>query len=134
VEPTERRLDETQLRAMPTGELVRHALEETRLLVKAEVLHAKQELGDELKAAKAGGILLGITAVLALSAVTLLLVALALSLPLSEPEAVLLVALGLLVLGAVLALIALKLLPRKPLERTRQRVKDDVRLARERLT
>ncbi len=133
MDPTERKLDEAQLRAMPTGELVRHALEETRLLVKAEVLHAKQELREELQGAKVGGILLGITLGLALSVLTLLFVALALALPMSEPLAVLLVAAGMLVLGGILAAVGVKKLPRKPLGRTQERLRRDLQLTKEQL-
>lgn len=126
-------LDATQLRSMGTGELMRHALEETRLLVKAELLHAKQELRDEVKGARTAGILLGITLGLSLSALTLFFVALALALPLSEPLAVLLVAVGLLVIGGVLGALAWRRVPKKPMEKTRERLELDLRLARERL-
>lgn len=133
MERTDQELDASQLRTMKTGELVRHALEETRLLVKAELLHAKQELRDEVKGARTAGILLGITLGLALSALTLLFVALALALPMSEPVAVLVVAAALLVVGGLLGAIAWKRLPKKPLERTQERLKLDLRLAKERL-
>src|SRR4051794_27880239 len=53
------RLERTQLETLSTSELIRHALSETRLLVKAEVMHAKKELKQELQAAKTAGIFLG---------------------------------------------------------------------------
>lgn len=133
MDPTERNLDAEQLRAMKTGDLVRHALEESRLLVKAELLHAKQELRDELKAAKTGGILLGVTLGLALSALAMLFVAVALTLPFPEPVSVAGVAVALLLVGGVLAAIAIKKLPRKPMARTQQRLRDDLRLTKEQL-
>lgn len=133
MEQTERDLDRSQLRSMGTGELVRHALEETRLLVKAELLHAKQELRDEVKGAKTAGVLLGVTLGLALSALTLLFVALALALPLAEPLAVVLVAVALLVIGGVLAAIAWRRLPKKPMARTQSRLSQDLSMAKERL-
>lgn len=133
MEHTDQELDATQLRSMKTGELVRHALEETRLLVKAELLHAKQELRDEVKGARTAGILLGITLGLSLSALTLFFVALALALPLSEPLAVVLVAVALLGVGGLLGALAWKRLPKKPLARTQERLRLDVQLAKERL-
>ena len=63
---------------MSTSELVRIALGEAQLLAKAEVLHAKEELRAELKAAKVSGILIGAGGAAALCAVSVLLVALCL--------------------------------------------------------
>ena len=74
--------EQEQLHGLSTADLVRHALEEARLLAKAEVLHAKEELKQELGAAKTAGILLGACATLALTALSVLFVALALALPL----------------------------------------------------
>lgn len=133
MELDERNLDARQLKGMGTGELVRHALEETRLLVKAELLHAKQELRDEVKGAKTAGVLLGITLGLGISALSMLFVALALALPLSEPLAVLVVAAALLVICGGLAAVAVKRLPKRPLRRTQERLRDDFRRAREEL-
>lgn len=127
-------LDEEQLRSMPTSELVRLALEEARLLARAEVLHAKQELKGELKAAKVSGILIGAGSAAVLCAVSVLLVALALLFPISEPLAVAIVGAAVLVLGGGLALAGVRKLPRKPLPKTQERLKRDVAIARERLS
>jgi hypothetical protein len=129
----EEKLDEQQLGKMSTGQLVRHALEEARLLAKAEVLHAKQELRDELQAAKAAGILIGAGAALALCGLSVLLVALALALPLPAALSALLV--GVLVLGGAAAavLFGLKSLPKRPLEKTQERMKRDLAIAKEEL-
>ena len=40
--------DQEQLRQMSTADLVKHAVDEARLLVKAEVLYAKRELREEI--------------------------------------------------------------------------------------
>jgi putative superfamily III holin-X len=128
------RLDEEQLRSMSTSELVRLALEEAQLLARAEVLHAKQELKAELKAAKVSGILIGAGSAAALCAVAVLLVALALLFPISEPLAVAIVGAGVLVVGGGLALAGVRKLPRQPLPKTQERLKRDVAIARERLS
>ncbi len=127
------RLERRQLESLSTADLIRHALAEAKLLVKAEVLHAKKELREEIKAARTSGILLGAGGVLGLVGLTLLFVALGLALPLGP-------ALGTLVVGAVLLLIAglcvfmgVKRLPKKPLPHTQERLKEDFLLTRETL-
>jgi len=67
VELGEQRLDEAQLRNMSTVELVRHAFVEMKLLIRAEALHARTELKEELGEARTAGIVLGLV-VLALAA------------------------------------------------------------------
>ena len=128
------RLDEQQLRSMSTSELVRLALGEAQLLARAEVLHAKEEIRGELKAAKASGILIGAGSAAALCAVAVLLVALGLLIPLAEPLAVALVGVAVLVVSGGLALAGVRKLPRKPLPKTQERLKRDVAIARERLS
>jgi hypothetical protein len=127
------RLDAEQLRRMSTTDLVRHALEEARLLVKAEVLVAKQELRAEVAAAKTAGALLGAGAVLAFVGLTLLFVALAVALPVAHWLGALL--LGVLVLGgaALCATLGVKRLPKQPLPRTQERLRVDLAAARETL-
>src|SRR4051812_41419733 len=75
---------EDPLLNLSTPDLVRHALEEAKLYAKAEVLHAKRELQDELKAAKIAGAMFGVAAVLALCGLSVLFVSLALALPMSQ--------------------------------------------------
>jgi len=128
------RLDEQQLRSMPTSELVRLALEEARLLARAEVLHAKQELKSELRSATASGILIGTGGAAVLCAISVLLVALALLFHLPEPLAVALVGAVVLVVGVGAALAGVRKLPRQPLPKTQERLKRDVAIARERLS
>lgn len=126
-------LERRQLETLSTTELVRHALAEMKLLVKAEVLHAKKELREEVRAARTSGILLGAGGVLALVAVTLLFVAVALALPLAGWLAALLVGVALLLIAAGLAFAGLKRLPKKPLPHTQERLKTDYHLTRETL-
>ena len=128
------RLDEQQLRTLPTSELVRLALEEARLLARAEILHAKQELKGELKSAKASGILIGAGGAFALCSIAVLLVALALAIPIAEPLAVALVGVVALLAGGGMTLVGVRKLPRQPLPKTQERLKRDMAIARERLS
>lgn len=127
------RLERRQLETLSTAELVRHALAEAKLLVKAEVLHAKKELREEVKAARTSGILLGAGAVLALVGLTLLFVALVGALPLSLWLSALIVGVVVLLVAGGLAFTGVKRLPKKPLPHTQERLKTDFNLARETL-
>lgn len=131
MEASEERLDEQQLRAKSTAELVRHAVEESRLLVKAEVLHAKEEMRAELRAVKRGAILAGAAVAAALCGLSVLLVALAMVLPMAEALAALIVGLVLLLAAGIGAFWAYRSVPRKPLARTQERLKKDFLFARE---
>lgn len=127
------RLDEHELHTKSTPDLIRHALEEAKLLARAEIIHAKQELKEEIKSFKISAILIGTGAVLALCALSALFVALGLWIPLAYPAGVAVVGVGLLLVTAALALIGWRLLPRKPLPRTQERLKHDLAVTRERL-
>ena len=127
------RLERSQLESLSTAELIRHALTETRLLVKAEVLHAKKELKEELKAAKTAGIFLGAGIVLALAALPLFFVALGLLIPLAEPLSVALVGVVMLAVAGLLLFLGIKRVPKKPLPHTQERLKLDYQLTRETL-
>ncbi len=133
VELESERLERRQLESLSTAELVRHALAEAKLLVKAEVLHAKKELREEVKAARTSGILLGAGAVLALVGVTLLFVALVGALPLSLWLSALIVGVVVLLVAGGLAFMGVKRLPKKPLPHTQERLKTDFNLTRETL-
>jgi uncharacterized membrane protein YqjE len=133
VELESERLERSQLETLSTAELVRHALAEARLLVKAEVLHAKKELREEVKAARTSGILLGVALTLALCGLAALIVAAGLALPLSAWLGVLLAGVFVLLVAGGLAWAGIKRLPKKPLEHTQERLKTDFDLARETL-
>jgi predicted ABC-class ATPase len=83
VERESERLDRRQLEALSTVELIRHAIEEAKLLARAEVLHAKKELREELHRGVVAGILLGSAGALALAGLAALFVAAGLALPLA---------------------------------------------------
>lgn len=127
------RLERRQLESLSTAELIRHAIEEARLLARAEVLHAKKELQQEVKAARAAGILLGAGGVLGLVGLAALLVAVGLVLPVVEWLGVLLVGVFLLVMSGGLAFAGVKRLPKKPLPHTQERLKTDLTRTRETL-
>ncbi|MCY1000364.1 phage holin family protein [Myxococcus sp. MISCRS1] len=127
------RLERSQLESLSTAELIRHALAETRLLVRAEVLHAKKELRDELKAARTAGILIGAGAVLALTSLAVLFVALGLAMPLGAALGVLLVGVVLLAVAGGMLFMGTRRLPKKPLAHTQERLKLDYQLTRETL-
>jgi putative superfamily III holin-X len=133
VELGEERLDEAQLRNMSTVELVRHAMTEMKLLVRAEMLHARTELKQDLREARAAGILLGIAIVLAPAGLAIALMTLVFALPVAQWVSALVLGMVLLVLAGLLAFFAAKKLPRAPLARTRDRLKLDWMLTREEL-
>lgn len=127
------RLERRQLESLSTAELVRHALDEARLLARAEVLHAKKELREELKAARTAGLLLGAGGVLGLMGLAALFVMVGLALPVAQWLGVLLVGVFLLLLAGGLALAGYKRLPKKPLPHTQERLKTDLTRTRETL-
>lgn len=127
------RLERRQLETLSTAELVRHALAEAKLLVRTEILHAKKELREDLKAARTSGILLGAGGVLALVGLTLLFVAIAGALPLSLWLSALIVGGGVLLIAGGLAFLGVKRLPKKPLPHTQERLLEDFNLTRETL-
>jgi len=133
VELGERRLDEAQLRNLSTVELVRHAVTEMKLLVRAEMLHARAELREELKEARNAGILLGGALFLAPAGLSVALMAIVLGLPGEPWISALVLGLTVLALAGLLALLAVKKLPKSPLARTRDRLKLDWLLTREEL-
>ena len=129
----EQRLDEAQLRNMSTVDLVRHAMTEMKLLVRAEVLHARTELREELTEARNAGIMIGAAVFLAPAGLAIALMAIVLALPLVQWLSALVLGVVVLAVAGVLALFAVKRLPKQPLARTRDRLKLDWMLTREEL-
>lgn len=119
-------------RELSTAQLFRHALEETKLLARAEVEHAKLEMKAELREALTAGIAIGVGAVLGLCGLTLLFMAIVVALPIVEWGAALIVGGALLFIAAISAAIGVRRLPKKPMDRTQQRLKRNVELTRER--
>ena len=129
----EQRLDEAQLRNMSTVDLVRHAMTEMKLLVRAEILHARTELKAELKEARNGGILIGIALCLAPAGLAIALLAIVFALPVVQWVSALVLGVLVLAVAALLGFLAMKRLPRRPLGRTRDRLKLDWMLTRDEL-
>lgn len=123
--------DSEQLRRMSTADLVRHAMDEARLLVKAEVLHAKTELRTEIAQAKMTGIFIGAALVLALCGMSALFVAIGIALPGAAGWGVAIVAAVQLLAAATLGLVGFRKLPRTPMNRTLGRIKNDLAVTRE---
>jgi hypothetical protein len=128
---TEEREDRRRLKEMSTAELLRHAVDEARLLVRAEVLHARRELQEELAQARRMAGLLGAAAVLALCGLSGLFVALGMALPGPAGRGVAWVAAVELALAGGLAVLGYRAAPKKPLARTRARLSDEAGDVRE---
>lgn len=124
-------LGQDRLRTMSTPELVRQAISELKLLARAEILYAREELKQDLRRAKVAGILIGVALTLSLCGFALIFVAVALALPLPEPGASLLVAAVLIGSSAACAVLGYRRLPTKPLQNTQRRLKEDLVLTRE---
>jgi hypothetical protein len=116
----------------PTSQLFREALDETRHLVRLEVLLARKELQSDLALAKKGGIVLALAAILAVSAIALLLCAVALAFATPWLAAVVLGGI-LLCVAAPLGFAGWKTLPKKPLGQTKERLEDDLKQLKERI-
>ncbi len=119
-----------QLRAMTTPALLRQALLETKLLVKAEILHARREFEEDLRQAKNAGIVLGSGIALALCGLSVAFVGVALALPISKTAAAFIVAGFLILVAAACAAIGYRRLPTKPMQQTQRRLKEDLSISR----
>jgi hypothetical protein len=116
----------------PVTDLIREVIGEGRELVRIEVALARDELGREMAAAKTSAIAFGCAAAVAVTALTMFVVALVLALRGGWA--------GALVAGAILLAAALGLglagwsaLPKKPLEQTKGRLRAEVKQLRERM-
>jgi hypothetical protein len=117
----------------PTTELLRQALGEVGEVVRLEVAVARQQVTTELAAGKAAAIALGAASVATLMALAMLLVAIALALPIPWIGAAVIGGV-LLALAAGLAVVGWRRLPKRPLEKTKNRLETDIAEAKERLT
>jgi peptidoglycan/LPS O-acetylase OafA/YrhL len=113
-------------------QLVREALDQSRELVRLEVLLARNEIESELSRAKASAIALSSAGVAAIASFTVFMVAIALAFSLKWLGAVIIAAALLLVAGA-LGLTGRKLLPRKPLPETTKRIGAELNQLKERV-
>jgi uncharacterized membrane protein YqjE len=113
------------LDAMPTGELMRQVLDETKALVRIEMRLARDELDADLRQLKQAAIFAGVALLLAFLAFSTLVMALLFAIDASGGGA-LVVAGVLLVGGGAFAALAFQRVPKPPLARTRDRLKHDV--------
>jgi len=115
-----------ELEEASTTDLVREVLDETKELVRIQVELAKNEVQLEIRQAKKAAIGFGVASAAAILFLSALVVALVLALG-GTPLAAVGVAVALLVIAGVVGYLAYAALPKKPLERTRDRVTNDVR-------
>lgn len=115
----------TSLDTLPTTELLREVLNETKELVRIEARLARDEIRADLVQLKSVAIFGGLAVLLALLTFSTLIVALVLAL--GGGALVALVASAVLLLGASAAGgLAYQKLPKPPLARTRERLKTDM--------
>lgn len=113
------------LEAVPTTELMRQVLDETRELVRLEAKLARDELRGDLKQLQSAAIFGGVALLLAVLTLSTLLVALILALGAAASVAFV-CAIVLLLAASTLAALAYQRLPKPPLARTRERLTSDV--------
>jgi uncharacterized membrane protein YqjE len=121
------------LGATPTGDLVRQTLEESKELVRVELMLMQDELREDVLKLKAVGILCGAALVLVFVTLSTLVVALVLALG-GDGGVALGIACALAAVAVALGAIAVKLFPGAPLEKTRARLQHDVRHIKEHVT
>jgi hypothetical protein len=127
------RAEEEQLRQLSTAALLKLAISEIKLLARAEVLHARLELKDELRRARTAGILLGAGLALFVCALSVALVGVALALPISRTAAAFIMADFVLAVALICGTVGYRHLPRKPIHKTRNRIKEDLAISKEQL-
>lgn len=117
----------------PTGDLVRQTVEESKELVRVELLLMQDELKEDLRRMKAVAILCAIAVTIALITLSTLIVALVIAL--GDNAAIALgIACALAAIVVVLGAFAMKLFPGMPLEKTRARLDHDMRHIKEHAT
>jgi uncharacterized membrane protein YqjE len=113
------------LDAVPTTELMRQVLDETRELVRLETKLARDELHGDLKQLQSAAIFGGVALLLGVLTLSTLLVAVILALG-GAASVAFVCATVLLLVASVLAALAYQRLPKPPLARTRDRLTSDV--------
>ena len=113
-----------------TADLVREALDEAKQLVRIEIELARAEITQEIAQAKKAAISVGVAATFSLIGTTLLVVAIPLAFGASA-IASLIVGGIILVFAAIAAIVGYALLPKKPLEHTRERLKTNMHQLKE---
>jgi uncharacterized membrane protein YqjE len=113
------------LDALPTTELMRQVLDETRELVRLETKLARDELHGDIKQLQSAAIFGGVALLLGVLTLSTLLVALILALG-GAASVAFVCAIVLLLVASVLGAVAYQKLPKPPLARTRERLTSDV--------
>ena len=113
---------------MGTAELLQRATSDSAELVRLELALARDELRQDLDAAKKSAIFGAAAVVLTLTGLASLVIALGVAL---GPLGALAVGGGLLATGAVSAFVAYKKFPMKPLAATARRLEDDEKMLKE---
>ena len=116
-----------------TSELVRQALDETRELIRLEMRLAQEELRDDVRKLKWGGVLVALAAAMFIVALAMFDLAVVLALG-GTANVALIIAFVVLGEVAVLAFFGYRLLPKVPLERTRARLATDIHALKEQVT
>lgn len=115
-----------------TIDLVKQAMEESQELLKAEIALARHEALREIMAFKHVAIAFGVAAVMAILALSMLLVAVVFAIAPHAYAAAISGGILLLLAGAV-GLYGYRAMPKKPVPQTKENLKADVRMLKERL-
>ena len=125
--------EEDLLHEMPTRELIQHAIDEAKLIARAEVLHAREELLAEVQAARKSALLLLPAAVLGICAIAVVCVLIGVALPIAAEGALAIVSGVLLISACLLGALGYTRLPKQPMRNTLRRLEKYVELGREEL-
>lgn len=124
-------MDKVRYEHATNVELARDVVEQTKELVRLEITLARDELRQEMTSATGMGIAGGVAAITALIGATMLLVALALLLHLG-PLPAFIIGCALCAVAIVSAIVAIQIMPRRPMGDTKTRVLQDLRRLKER--
>jgi uncharacterized membrane protein YqjE len=113
------------LDTLPTTELMRQVLDETKELVRLETRLAREEIQSDFVQLKSVAVFGGVAVLLALLTLSTLVVALVLALG-GGALVAMVIAAALLLVAALFGGVAYQKLPKPPLARTRERLKTDV--------
>ena len=122
-----------QVADLPTSDLLRQALDESKELVRLEISLARQELREDALRLKWASILLATAGALLIVALSMFVVAVVFALG-ATANVALIAAFIVLVQVAIFGFLGYRQLPKVPLERTRARLSTDVRVLKEQVT
>ena len=117
---------------LSSADLVREAVDDAKQLIRLELELAKDEVKHEIGALRNAAIAIGIGAAVLLVGVSVLVVALALAI-FPGPIPALILGGALVVVASLVALLGIKLLPKRPLAETRRRIETDFETMKERI-